>query len=185
MVLFQLYNEVKARREGNTTEPDSSTQDGFPTNSKKNEPAPSNHHCSGYFLPPNHQSNGINSHLDRHGNSGTIAWQDPDGCHSNVYSHPTHHSNGCSCPEDHCSHKRRDSVEVELEDILHSCLGQGLKSSCGENASIRATNGCQSIEHSQQHHMCNNDERPITGAVNSVSILVSLQTLSPSRKNIS
>ncbi|XP_061098877.1 uncharacterized protein KIAA0408-like isoform X4 [Conger conger] len=120
----ELYNEVKARREGNTTGLDRSTQDCVHTNSDKNEPAPPNHHCNGYFHPPNHKSNGINSH-------------------------PTHHSNGCSRPEDHYSHSRRDSAEVELEDILHSCLGQGL------NASI------------QPHHVCDYEERPNPGAVNS------------------
>ncbi|KAJ8356887.1 hypothetical protein SKAU_G00196810 [Synaphobranchus kaupii] len=167
----ELYNEVKARREGNTTGLDSRTQDSFPPNTEKSaQSAPPSHPCNGYFDPTNHHSNGIKNPLDRHANAGSIALQDrysndgydPVGCHSNGCSYPNHHSNGCSHPADHYSHGRRDSVEVELEDILHSCLGQGLKhipSSCGQSTSIRATNGCQSMEHSQPRHACNNDKR--------------------------
>ncbi|XP_035276079.1 uncharacterized protein LOC118228776 [Anguilla anguilla] len=176
----ELYNEVKARREGNTTGLDSKTQDSFPPNFEKNvQPAPSNHPCNGYFHPPNHHSNGINNPMDHHGNPFNTALPDhhsnggydPVGCQSNGYSYHNHHSNGGSHPADHYSNGRRDSAEVELEDILNSCLGPGLKhvpSSCGQTASLRATDGCQGVEHSQPRPACDGDERQkCTGVVNS------------------
>ncbi|KAJ8390242.1 hypothetical protein AAFF_G00109810 [Aldrovandia affinis] len=146
----ELYNEVKARREGNTG-PDDRSQDNVSANIETSAPSdPPNNHSNGHSDPAYHHSNGVNGPPDRHGNTGSIT--QPDHCNNNGYDpvsyrgngygYPINHqSNGYRHPADLYNRSGRDSVEVELEDILHSCLGQKhVPSSFGQSSSIMPNN---------------------------------------------
>ncbi|KAG7469923.1 hypothetical protein MATL_G00133930 [Megalops atlanticus] len=131
----ELYNEVKARREGGDNEPDRGTQSGVlrlslqststsssvltdpPDSHSNTDSGPPDQHSNGYSDPPDqpdHHSKGRGEPTDR-----------PNSC----YGHPLdrkHQSRGD--PGDHHDDSGRDSGMAELELILQSCLEQGFES---------------------------------------------------------
>ncbi|XP_036405780.1 uncharacterized protein KIAA0408-like isoform X3 [Megalops cyprinoides] len=185
----ELYNEVKARREGNTAGLDSRTQDGsLRLGTQSDSTVPSlpadspNHHSNGYFEPAPQYNNGYSDPPHQHSNGydasnhlGNRSSVRPDHCSNGGYdtigylsNGHSHHSNGYSHPADCHSYGKRDSVETELEDILHNCLGQGpeyISSSAGQHTSFRPLNGCQNVDYSQLYPT--NGPRKSTTAVNS------------------
>ncbi|KAG9335233.1 hypothetical protein JZ751_005479 [Albula glossodonta] len=139
----ELYNEVKARREGNTAGLDISA------NTETSGPSePPSQHSNGYFHSdsPNQYGNGYNNspgyhrngYYDpsyHHGNTGSIT--QPGHCINGGYDHVGFHSNGYSYTADPYSNARTDPVEAELEEILHSCLGRGLEHPPSPGSGIR------------------------------------------------